>query len=184
MVLVRHADAAGLDAEDGGLSELGRHQARQLAEALAELDVGAVWHGPKRRAEETARVVETVVGCERLPSDRLDDRTPFPVEGRWAEYPRDRWEWFAQVPVEERDPGGVVLSEAWAYLCSQEHPSETLVAITHSFVIAWFVSLALEGTSPTWTHIAVSNAAITEIEHRPDGQLIVHRVNDTAHLSR
>ena len=182
ILLVRHADAAGNDDEDPGLSALGQHQAHQLADALDGLDVRAVWHGPKRRAEQTARVIEATIGCERVPMEGLDDRTPFPVDDRWDEYPRASWAWFEQVPTAERDPGGVDLSASWTHICSRLDESGTIVAVTHSFVIGWFVSLAMKGTPPTWTHLDVSNAAITELELRSDGQFLVHRFNDTSHL--
>ena len=182
LLLIRHAAATGHDADDPGLSAQGRLQAEQLADALATLDVRAVWHGPKRRTEQTARAVESRIGCERLTTELLDDRTPFPADDRWEEYPRHRWEWFEQVPADERDTGGAALSAAWTNIRSQLDTSGTLVAVTHAFVVAWFVSLAMNAPPPSWTHLAVSNAAITEIEQRANGDLIIHRFNDTGHL--
>ena len=180
--LVRHADAAGHDADNPGLSAKGEVQATQLANALERLDVRAVWHGPRLRAEQTARTIEGVVGCERSQTSLLDDRTPYPADERWDEHPKARWVWFNQVPAHERDPGGTALSAAWATLSASAHPG-TLVAVTHAFVVAWFVSRALEASQSSWTHLAVAHAAITEIELRVDGHHIVHRFNDRAHLS-
>jgi len=61
--LVRHADVydALVDVEDPPLSPRGREQARRLAERIRRVEVAAIYAGPARRAQETARVLGDAV---------------------------------------------------------------------------------------------------------------------------
>jgi broad specificity phosphatase PhoE len=71
--LVQHAEkqrAAG----DPGLTELGREQARLVAEQLAGSGIGAVYASPLRRAQETAAVIAAATGLEVITDERLSER--------------------------------------------------------------------------------------------------------------
>ncbi len=64
-----------------GLSELGRHQAEQLAEHLAECEIVAVWSSPLQRAWETAQVMAM---SHRMPVKVADDLTEWRLSRRWV----------------------------------------------------------------------------------------------------
>ena len=55
--LVRHGEAAGAEGDDPGLSAAGRQQVADLARRLIDRSVSAIWHGPRRRTTETARLL-------------------------------------------------------------------------------------------------------------------------------
>jgi broad specificity phosphatase PhoE len=57
--LVRHADCYQqmVEVEDPPLSEVGREQARRLAERVKRIQPGAIYSSPYRRAVETARTI-------------------------------------------------------------------------------------------------------------------------------
>jgi len=53
------------------LSELGRRQAEEAAERLAERDIAVVWASPLERAQETAQVIAERHGLEIVTDERL-----------------------------------------------------------------------------------------------------------------
>ena len=79
---------------DPPLNELGREQARELAAALAESGVTAVYSSPLARARETAEIVAAALG---LPVETRDALREVDV-GSWQGLTRDE--------VEERFPEG------------------------------------------------------------------------------
>jgi broad specificity phosphatase PhoE len=108
VILVRHGEAAAGwgDDLDPGLSELGRAQARHVAESLKPLGPLPVFTSPLRRCRETAapiaeqwNVVPTIepdVGEIKAPEHDLATRGPWlaTVLGReWPDLPADQRAW-------------------------------------------------------------------------------------------
>jgi broad specificity phosphatase PhoE len=86
LLLARHgqtadnADGLILGRRDPPLSELGRHQARELAQVAQQAAIAAVWTSPMRRAAATAEIVAAATGA------------PVSVLTDLAESDRGRWE--------------------------------------------------------------------------------------------
>jgi broad specificity phosphatase PhoE len=112
LILVRHGDAAAGwgDDLDPGLSELGRAQARHVAESLKPLGPLPVIASPLRRCRETAlpiaeqwNVVPTIepdVGEIKAPDHDLATRGPWLASvlgSTWPEMPSDQQAWRAAV---------------------------------------------------------------------------------------
>lgn len=180
--LVRHGHAAGHDAADPGLSQTGRDQVEALARRLGGTSFDAVWHGSRRRAAESARVLAARLDVERCEeSDLLADRTPVPSAGREGDYPAHRAAWLAQAPPDERDPDGVGLGAAWSTI--REHATrEDLLLVTHAFVVGWFVREVLQAPPAAWLQLPVANTGLTVIRWNAHGEARVETVNDTGHL--
>jgi len=184
--LVRHAEASGSDDRDPGLTPLGREQARALGRRLAAQPVAAVWHGPRRRAAETAAVLAAeIAGVDPAVHPLLDDRTPVPSAARGSDYPEHLGPWFDGVPADERDPDGAALSTAFAEVTQEAHERAAegaLVCVTHAFVVGWFVREVLSGPAAQWLRMLPSNAGLTVVGWRSDGSGVLHAFNDTGHL--
>ncbi|NII69867.1 histidine phosphatase family protein [Microbacterium ulmi] len=190
ILLVRHAEADGHDEVDPALSPLGVRQAEALAGRLAGENIRQVLTSPRRRARQTADLIARRIGRSATSSDLLEDRTPTPCAPRWNDYPSHRWEWLRDVPDDERDEDGVMLSAAWSRIveqCSEVgwlSADETLVLVTHAFVVSWFVCRALDAPPAAWMLLPVANASITELAARPHGEYAVVGFNDVGHLVR
>jgi len=186
LYVIRHAEAAGEEDDDPGLSERGRAQARALGARLAQGQVTAVLHGPRRRAAETAAVLsEALPGVPLAASPLLEDRTPTPSPERRGEYPEKYQDWFAAVPPEEQDRDGELLTAAFQQLCRQARSladDGALVAVTHAFVVGWFVREVLGGPPALWLRLVPANAGLTVIRWRADSAAVLHSFNDTGHL--
>jgi probable phosphoglycerate mutase len=180
--LVRHAEAAGHEEGDPGLSVTGREQVSALAAALRHRDVAAVWHGPRRRTAETATVLGELLGVSDVEATPLlDDRTPVPGPDRRADYPRHRWPWFDAVPADERDEDGHAMTAAWQELRERARDTD-VVMVTHAFVVSWFVAQALAAPPFAWTRLPAANASLTVIGCDDQGGPVVECVNQTHHL--
>ena len=178
---MRHGEATGDESLDPGLSDAGRSQVKALSRRLADEGIDAVWHGPKRRARETGRILAKVLEVDSQETGLLEDGTPVPSARFRGDYSERRLEWFDAVPEEERDQDGVVLAAAWAELCRRAQ-SRSVVMVTHSFVIAEFVALALGAGPEGWMRLRVSNASLSIIEANTNGDPVVREFNDTCHI--
>jgi alpha-ribazole phosphatase len=113
---------------DVPLNDLGREQARALAEEARGEQIAALWSSPLSRARETAEIVGAALGLE----PRLDDRLEEIDVGDWEErlkpdIERDEpeaWAAFLAAGADWRFPGGESLAE------QQERVIAALVDIT------------------------------------------------------
>lgn len=79
---------------DTPLNHVGRRQAHELAERVAEMNVSSLWTSDLRRAAETAEIVGRKVGLAPRPDPRLR-------EGN-----RGEWEGQRFVDIQREDPEG------------------------------------------------------------------------------
>jgi broad specificity phosphatase PhoE len=123
-----------------GLSELGRSQAAEIAEAVRGLPVVAVYASPLDRAMETAGFIGEVVGAEIVPDVRLHEWRHW---HQWAgmtwdelrEKGREAWEAYRS------DPGSVTSGEslaelgermeAWLADVERDHTEGIVLGVTH-----------------------------------------------------
>lgn len=187
LYLVRHGEASG-DGADPALSTTGRDQAiaiggRLLTEQLDPAPL-SVLHSSRRRAVQTARVIADPLGVGIGHSDDLEDRTP--VARDLSTVPERYHDFLSTVLEPERDPDGERLDAALASLGAIGSSDRTIVAVTHAFVVAWFVRAALGAPPWRWISLPIDNASLTVIrwsdERGREPEPRVFRVNDTGHL--
>lgn len=101
-----------------GLSNLGRNQARQVADAVKDMNIVALYASPLDRAIETAQAIADVTGAEVRPDIRLHEWR------HWAQWAgmtweelrtkgRDAWEMYRS------DPGSVTTGESLEQLADR-----------------------------------------------------------------
>jgi probable phosphoglycerate mutase len=149
LYLVRH----GEQGPDGGLSELGREQARLLGRRLA----GVPAH--------TCALVA--------------DRTPVP--GHENGYPERYRSFLDGVPEDERDEDAVQLRAAVEHFGVTGTEDRRELLVTHNFVIGWFVRHALDAPTWRWIGLNQANCGLTVIEWRA-GEARLASFNDVGHL--
>ncbi len=183
--LVRHAEQAPdvLEAEDPGLSDLGRAQALRVGERFEDASLHAVLHSPQRRARETAQELATrLPDCVVEESRLLRDVTPVPddPDDSYPPWLRHR---LLEVPAEERDAGGAGLSRAVRHF-GQVHDGEArhLLLVTHAFVIGWFVRHALDAPEWRWAGLHPANASVTVVRFDDPRPPVLLAFNDVTHL--
>lgn len=145
--LVRHGqdadNAAGIlnGRRDTELTELGRQQAKQIAEKLRDNDVQIIYASPLKRAYETARIIAERLGIDEVVTDEhLIEREFGILTGKpITDIPKytdkilstDRVNYFLEVEGAEDFPtlferGRKILQEI-----RERHPNKNILIVTH-----------------------------------------------------
>ena len=197
IVAIRHGETAwNVDTRIQGhldipLNDTGLWQAAQVARALADEPMAAIYTSDLQRAHATAQAVARSTGAPLVAEPGLRERSFGHFEGRTfaeieADLPDDARRW------RQRDPhytplGGeslVTLRERIArtvFALARQHPGEQVALVAHGGVLDVLYRLATrqELQAPrTWQ---LSNAAINRLLWTPDGLTLVGWA-DTQHL--
>jgi broad specificity phosphatase PhoE len=195
LYLVRHGQSEGNRGEYDGpdddppLSEVGREQARRLAQRFARQKVDAVYSSPLRRTQETAHAV---AGARGLPVRIVDDLHEVDfgeVERDFDAYSeeealalRDR---IARRPTWDSFPGSEGSAAARRRIVTamdsivEECGGKRVAVVTHGGVIQTYVSHVL-GLERDFVFYPF-NAGITSIRAQGERR-VIWRLNDVAHL--
>jgi broad specificity phosphatase PhoE len=176
---------------DHPLTDLGRRQARALAEWLRPRRVSTVYASPLRRAQETAfavasRVEAPVVTCEELREVKVGSLDGRSGEEAWAVYHGvvERWR---RGELEARFPGGEdgleanervvrVLSEI-----ADRHASGSVAVISHGEVLSQVLSRLVQLPPGIGAGLGVCAVVVAE---RLDGAWTCECWNSTEHLTQ
>ncbi|CAM8625156.1 phoE Broad specificity phosphatase PhoE and related phosphatases [Acidimicrobiia bacterium] len=199
IILVRHGQSAAFiestpfDLVDGQgdppLSDLGRHQARQVAVRLAELEIAAIYATTLRRTVETASPLAAQLGLEiGIESDLREVHLGEWEGGYFRKMAAEAHPALAQMDATQ-DWGAIPGAETSASLRSRvrsaltrlhlRHPNERVVAVSHGGAIGAALAEATGATSLAFS--ATDNASIARLVIVGD-RWIVRSYNDTGHL--
>ncbi|HMZ87269.1 MAG TPA: histidine phosphatase family protein [Giesbergeria sp.] len=197
IIAVRHGETAwNVDTRiqghlDIALNDTGRWQARQVARALADEPLAAVYTSDLQRAHATAQAIAQASGAPLVAEPGLRERSFGELEGRTfaeieAELPEQARRW------RQRDPhfaptGGETLVQlreriaATTHRLAAQHTEQLIVLVAHGGVLDMLYRLAtgLDLQAPrTWL---VTNASINRLLWTPQGLTLVGWA-DTQHL--
>ena len=197
LIAIRHGETAwNVDTRiqghlDIALNDTGRWQARQVARALADEPLAAVYTSDLQRAHATAQAIAQASGAPLVAEPGLRERSFGELEGRTfaeieAELPEQARRW------RQRDPhfaptGGETLVQlreriaATTHRLAAQHTEQLIVLVAHGGVLDMLYRLAtgLDLQAPrTWL---VTNASINRLLWTPQGLTLVGWA-DTQHL--
>ncbi len=197
IIAVRHGETAwNVDTRiqghlDIALNDTGHWQARQVARALADEPLAAVYTSDLQRAHATAQAIAHASGVPLVAEPGLRERSFGELEGRTfaeieAELPEQARRW------RQRDPhfapaGGETLVQlreriaATTHRLAAQHTEQLIVLVAHGGVLDMLYRLAtgLDLQAPrTWQ---VTNASINRLLWTPQGLTLVGWA-DTQHL--
>ncbi|MCS6964130.1 histidine phosphatase family protein [Thermoflexus sp.] len=173
---------------DVPLDEVGREQARRLAERLRASPPDRILCSPLWRAYETAQILAAAWGVPVEVDERLKERGQGPLEGRTGVEVaalREAWRQFEQDPTAEIagvEPRAVFAARVWAAMqAAMDRPERALAIVAHGGTFAMFfrqwLGLPLDRPSP----FRFDNTSLTELVLQ-DGRWMVRLLNDTCHL--
>ncbi len=197
LVLVRHGetrlnrDGRIQGINDEPLNATGRAQARAISRALTHDLPFKLYTSPLARALQTAQPssdahetpITTVSELREADVGELDGLTIQQVRERFPEF-MERW---ASDSGTAAMPKGESLLEAqeraWAAVVElvERHPGETVVVVTHNFVIQTLVSKALEMPLRNSRRLRLEPGSITRLEFSGE-RLTLTSLNETWHL--
>jgi broad specificity phosphatase PhoE len=199
LILVRHGQTdnnrehRAQGRADAPLNELGMKQAAALEFALSGEKIAAVYASPRRRTLDTARAIASphdikVMVEERLVEMDVGEFDEMPLAGLRDKYPEFLQRWLSPEGPYITMPGG---SETLAEVQDRarqaiedlvaRHEGETVVAVSHNFVILATVTWLLNLSLNDFRRLRQSVAAITSAEISGD-RVHVITLNDTCHL--
>jgi len=145
--LVRHGqdtdNAAGIlnGRRDTELSELGREQARKVAEKLRDNEVQIIYTSPLKRVYETARIIGTVLGIDKIIADEhLIEREFGILTGKpVSDIPKyankilvtDRVNYFLEVEGAEDFPTLIERGKKILNEIRERHTNKNILIVTH-----------------------------------------------------
>lgn len=192
VILIRHAIPVRRELESGvadpELSDQGRHQARLLADYLAEERIDAIYASPMRRAIETASPIAEIMN---LPVISVDGVAEFDRHSEWyvpveelkaANDPRWRdlvsGQWTATHETEEEFIHRIVASIEEIV---ERHSSQRVLVVCHGGVINAYVASIL-GLDNKRGFFYPNYTSIHRIAAARSGERSVVTLNETSHL--
>ena len=199
IIAIRHGETAwNVDKRiqgqlDIGLNDVGRWQATQVAQALGDEVVDAIYASDLLRAWQTAQAIAEVTGCPPHPHvglrergfGQFEGRTYAEIEANWPDMSR---QWRQREPL-WAPPGGeslVTLRErVWTTLSdlAAQHIGGQMVVVAHGGVMDMLYRLATGQGLQAPRAWELGNAAINRLLWTPDGLTLVGWA-DTSHLDQ
>ncbi|MCS6845218.1 MAG: histidine phosphatase family protein [Caldilineales bacterium] len=178
-------------AADTPLTDLGRQQARIVAQRLRSYPIQAIYSSDLARAFETAQIVGEALGLAPIPEPGLRESDI----GAWmgltweeivARFPDEVAAMLAGQDV--RRGGGESFTELQARLGATaerivaRHPGQTVLLVSHGAALRSLVAHVLGASLSQMHRLAIGgNTALSVVEAGPYGWYLV-TYNDTSHL--
>lgn len=203
LIVIRHAQSEhhlnGLTGgwTDTGLTDLGREQARRLAERLAEELAGTpvtIYASDLRRGIETAAPVAAALRVPMMPEPRLREHNNGDAAGLTVVEASARFpETFASPWAADLRP--FPNAETWrefdaricSFLAELPESSPLPLLITHGGtamqIIAWWLGIELEAMQRVWFGTPPTGITVLHADDGPDfSHRGIERLGDIAHL--
>lgn len=200
LILVRHGETdsnkigLALGREDVPLNATGQRQAQLLAHSLRDEPIAAVYTSPLRRALTTAQVIAESQGLTAQVEEGLMEMDVGEMEGMTFAEVRQRYGDFLRRWVGP-EAGSVIMpgasenldqvqARAWAVVerLTAQHRDETVVAVSHNFVILCILCRALGVALADFRSLRHNVAAKSILDLRPNRAVLLC-LNDTCHLN-
>ncbi|MGC9348847.1 MAG: alpha-ribazole phosphatase [Anaerolineae bacterium] len=198
LLLVRHGETAWNASRryqgqmDVPLNEVGRRQAAAVADRLTAEPVQAIYASDLDRAWETALVIARPHGLTAISDPRLRELDFGDWQGltyaQIAEQAPEALAVWNEDRVGRKPPGGEslgMMAERAGEVIEEiqsAHDDGTVVLVSHGGTIRIILCLLLEHPLAAYWQFEVDNTAVSEIEWRRLGPVVV-RWNDAHHLS-
>lgn len=176
LVLIRHgepeASAKGrcYGKLDVGLSDTGRRQMANVAQALASVSLDAIYASPRRRAHQSAEALDGGVRLEpRLGEIDFGELEGLTYEESARRYPALYKEWMEH-PTEVKFPGGESFEQMQSRVLEamrgirEAHTEQTVAIVSHGGVNRIVLADALGVESANIFHMGQSHAGISVVD--------------------
>jgi serine/threonine-protein phosphatase PGAM5 len=162
-------------AKYGGLTALGRRQARRLGKRFASVDLYRVHHSDMLRAAETAELITREL------------RTAIPIRSSKLlreGVPSVPCAWLPDYTRAEALRDRARMDAAYArYFTPSRHGDREELIVAHGNIIRYFVSCAMGDSIAKWARVSLTQGSVTVIAVGPKpGCAMLTSFNDVGHL--
>lgn len=196
LLLIRHGRSTWNAAKriqgcaDPPLDEVGREQARRLAQRLREYPPVALYTSPLQRAQETAEIIGQALGVPVVPDERLKEYDVGDITGlTWEQvveqHPHVARRWTEaseslEIPGEEGDASFQArVADAFGEIIAQ-HTDGPIGVVAHGGTLGAYLN-HLIGLPTRFSPFRFGNGSLSIVEVNPVRPRIV-LLNDTCHL--
>jgi broad specificity phosphatase PhoE len=175
---------------DPPLDEVGRAQARQLAERLREESVAALYTSPLRRSQETAEIIGQALDLPVVPDERLKEYDVGDLTGLTWEQVVEQYPDVAQRWTQAQDSLEIPGEEGWAPFrvrvvaalgdILSRHADGPVGVVAHGGTLGTYLN-HLIGLPTRFSPFRFGNGSLTIVEAHPVRPRIL-LLNDTCHL--
>ena len=187
-LLIRHGDTDYVDEAlagriDSPLSEFGLEQSQQIAQALYQIPINAIYASPLKRTQQTANPLSQKLNLEVKIVKGLN-QVDF---GDWQGLSFDalikdpRWETFQENPALTEIPGGENgcmvrerVTEAILQISNQSPQDATIAVFSHGSIIRHIVTSFIGMPLENLNQIRIAPASITTLEIIQDRGKLLH----------
>ena len=176
---------------DVPLDDMGRQQARLLAEHMSHEQVAAVYAAPLSRARETAQILAEPHRREVHILEAFNDLRFGDWEGLRRDDVKDRYPDLYRLWEQEPQcvifPGGERLADVRVRAVAAvrdlvvTHPGERIVVVTHRVVLKVLICALIGLDDSHFWNITQDTTAVNRFDFQ-NGRWIVSLLNDTCHL--
>jgi broad specificity phosphatase PhoE len=164
------------DRREGGLTALGRRQARLAARRLSGLPIRAIYTSDLHRAAETAAILAEKFPRSPLRASRLLRECIPIIPARYGEY------FTAHHAADDLDRDRRQAIKAFERFFKPSRGADCYeIVVCHGNLIRYFACRALHVTPEAWIDMDTHNCGITEITIEANSMKLVS-FNDTGHL--
>ncbi len=199
LYLIRHGETAMnvrnifRGRTDIPLNDNGLAQARQLAAALADVPLRAVYSSPMIRAQETARPLAEARGLAVRPMEEFHNICLGEWEGQAKEDVQTRtpelWQRWVYAPETLAIPGGESLADLLARAgaglrkLAERHAGEAVAVVSHRSVVKAALAAAVGLEHDWFWKFYLDTGSYSVVEHQPRLGFTLTRVNESCHLT-
>lgn len=175
------------------LTELGKQQAKNLAEALREYPIDIIYCSDLGRAVETANIIGEELGLEINPTEALREMgfgiwEGMPLKKIEKIYPETFKKWRDE-PDKVHIEGGETLSmikerqDKLIEELNKKYKNKHILLVSHSVTVRVMLLSFLGSDVKNIYRIKQDNTALNIVEYRNYGPVIM-KMNDTRHLKK
>lgn len=175
------------------LSEVGKHQAKLLAQFMKKVKLDALYSSDLARALETAKQIEKTIKIPVQPSPLFREIKLGPFEGKtkeeiYAKYPQVKERTLLTSGVKGTETVEEITARLEKIIAKMKElgEEERVAVVTHGGVISLLLMYLLLGKDWHRYHrpFRIENTGITLIQLSKHNKPLIHYVNQTTHLAK
>lgn len=164
---------------DGGLTEIGKEQARLIAERLKDLPIDIIHYSTLVRTTETASyIIDRLPKAQKQPAELLWECIP--------NVPAGFEQYFGHLSPEHIAKSGQRAAQVFDTYFKPLDPDDDEqheVIVSHGNLISYLICRVLKAPIDSWLSADVNNCGLSKVTITPQGHMKLACHNDTGHLA-
>lgn len=176
--------------EDTSLTEIGKEQAKKLANRLLNKDIKVIYSSDLKRAYETGKIISEIIKAPIYADERLRELDMGDWCGKLTEEitidPKNDYDRWMREPENYQIPNGEKLITRYKLVENffndiLETKSDNILIVSHGITVKLAILYLINGPLTLYKNLSMDNVALNLIRLR-DYNNVLTLYNDTCHL--